>query len=353
MRIVLFFGLLCLLIAVEPTAAPAAAPPRDDADRAIDRALLFLSYTQDKTDGSWRAHGAPNAAVTSLCVMAFLSAGHVPGEGRFGGHIERGVRFILSRQRDDGLITSGGEVELYHHGIAVLMLAEVAGMVEGPLAKQVREAVRRGVAVILKAQRTRGTSLGGWRYSAVPDDQADLSVTGWQVLALRAARNLGCDVPPEAIALATRYVRSCHDPSSGGFQYAVGGPVTHACTGTGILVLELGGKGQHRSEEALRGGGYLRRTPLNDISPYFYYTTYYCAQAMFQLGDDYWGPYRTNLRETVLRKQRREDGSWPNDGHDDGYGPNYCTALAVLTLTVEYRYLPIYQRGEEIGATPK
>ena len=33
----------------------------------------------------------------------------------------------------------------------------------------------------------------------------------------------------------------------------------------------------------------------------------------------------------------------------EGYsiGPNYCSALAVLALTVEYRFLPIYQRGEE------
>ena len=28
-------------------------------------------------------------------------------------------------------------------------------------------------------------------------------------------------------------------------------------------------------------------------------------------------------------------------------GPNYCTAMAILALTVEYRFLPIYQRAEE------
>ena len=32
---------------------------------------------------------------------------------------------------------------------------------------------------------------------------------------------------------------------------------------------------------------------------------------------------------------------------DQMAGVNYCTAMAVLALTVEYRFLPIYQRGEE------
>jgi hypothetical protein len=29
------------------------------------------------------------------------------------------------------------------------------------------------------------------------------------------------------------------------------------------------------------------------------------------------------------------------------YGPAYSTAMAILALTVEYRFLPIYQRFEE------
>jgi hypothetical protein len=338
-------GLLLLLFAVEPTAA--APPRRDDTDRAIERGLVFLSTTQDKTDGSWRANGRGGPAVTGLCVMAFLSAGHVPGEGRFGPAIERGVRYVLSCQRDDGLITVEGGLDMYHHGIAVLMLAEVAGMVDGALAKQVREAVRRGVTVILKAQRTTGLDRGGWRYGVVPDGQSDMSVTGWQVLALRAARNLGCDVPAEVIELATAYVKRCQDPTSGGFNYlANGGPPTHACTGTGILVLELGGKGRHRSEEALQAGGHLRRQPITDNLEHLYYACYYCSQAMFQLGDDYWEPYKGRLHEVLLRRQSRENGGWSDDPTEAWVGSNYSTALAILSLTVEYRFLPLYQRDE-------
>jgi len=43
----------------------------------------------------------------------------------------------------------------------------------------------------------------------------------------------------------------------------------------------------------------------------------------------------------VLLDHQAGNGSW--QGNDANYG----TAMAVLALAVEYRYLPIYQRGEE------
>ena len=50
----------------------------------------------------------------------------------------------------------------------------------------------------------------------------------------------------------------------------------------------------------------------------------------------------------MLLRQQSSSGSWLGSGvSDSAYGVNYCTAMAVLALTVEYRYLPIYQRGEE------
>ena len=45
---------------------------------------------------------------------------------------------------------------------------------------------------------------------------------------------------------------------------------------------------------------------------------------------------------------QNDNGSWfGSDGEARMVGPNYTTAMAVLALTVEYRFLPIYQRGEE------
>src|SRR5262249_12905595 len=135
-------------------------------DRSIDRALEFLHNNQDKGDGGWSAgRGGKNPAVTSLAVMAFLSAGHVPGEGRYGQTVEGGVRWVLKAQQPNGLIAANGGHEMYHHGIATLMLAEAAGMTSGDLAKEVRHKLEKAIAVILKAQRTGSSpDRGGWRY---------------------------------------------------------------------------------------------------------------------------------------------------------------------------------------------
>jgi hypothetical protein len=339
--------LVALLLAV-PAARAANAPKKDkELENAVNKALDFLKNTQ-KEDGSWSAgqFGGRNAAVTGLCVMAFLSAGHVPGEGPYSETVEKGIRAVLKAQQANGLIASEGGHEMYHHGICTLMLAEVAGMTEGPLSEEVRKKLEKAVAVILRGQRKEGTARGGWRYTVNGID-SDISVTGWQMMALRAAKNLGCDVPPEAIERAIEYVKRCQDGNSGAFRYMPGAGITVACTGTSILALEICGKEQHRSPEVLRAAGFLLRNPLQWGSQHFFYSVYYGSQATFQLGGQYWNAYREQMHRVLFGNQGDTGGWYGRDGEGRMYGPNYCSAMAVLALTVEYRYLPIYQRGEE------
>jgi hypothetical protein len=320
---------------------------RTAVDESIARALEFLHRTQD-ADGAWRGGSTgKNAAVTGLAVMAFLSAGHVPGEGRYGQTVENGIQAILRMQQPSGLIASQAGHVMYHHGICTLMLAEVVGMTEGKLAEEIKEGLEKAVALILKAQRTAWPHRGGWRYSVAHHDGSDISVTGWQLLALRAAKNVGCDVPPAAIDRAVEYILRCFQPRSGGFTYMAGsGRITAACTGTSILGLEVCGKDRHHTPEALKGGAYLLRHPPRWGEIHFYYSVYYGSQAMFQLGGNYWSAYREKLHEALLRNQR-DNGSWQGgDASDSHFGANYSTAMAVLALAVEYRFLPIYQRNE-------
>ena len=205
------------MLAVNP---PALAAEKTEVDGAIERGLAYLQRSQN-ADGSWRGGpGTPkNVAVTALSVMAFLSAGHVPGEGRYGITVDKGIDWVLGQQQRNGLIASDGGHEMYHHGISTLMLAEVAGMTGGNLAGEVRRELVKAVEVILQAQRlTPGQQHGGWRYHLDPrrdyPQTTDLSVTGWQLLALRAAKNLGCDIPTERIDWAVAYIQRCHDPSA-------------------------------------------------------------------------------------------------------------------------------------------
>ena len=341
--------LIAVAVVLGCVSVAAAAEPgrRTSVEQAVDRALEFLQRQQDR-DGAWRAEqGQQNAAVTALAVMAFLSAGPVPGEGPYGETSDKGVRWVIQAQQANGKIATAGGHEMYHHGICTLMLAEVAGMTQGKLAEEVRRTLERAVRVVLGAQRkpNAGIHRGGWRYQAEKTD-SDLSVSGWQLLALRAAKNLGCDVPAERIDLAVDYVKRSRDPRSGGFGYTPGGGYTIPCTGTGILALEVCGKDRHHTPEALRAGALILKDPPRWGQGHFFYGVYYCSQATFQLGDNpYWKFYRPRLHESLLPHQS-SSGSWLGSG-DGRYGPNYCTAMGVLALTVEYRFLPIYQRGEE------
>jgi hypothetical protein len=311
-------------------------------DAAVAKALHFLKNQQDPA-GAWWLGGGRNPAITSLAVMAFLSAGHVPGEGPDGAAVDKGIRFVLKCQQKNGLFAiSHQNWEMYQHGICTLMLAEVAGMTKDKqLAKEIRQSLVKAVGLIMEAQhKGNGPHHGGWRYRIRSHD-SDISCTGWQLLALRAAKNLGCDVPQERIQWAVNYIKRCRDAQSGGFRYTVGGNLTIPCTGTCILGLEVCGKDWHRTDESKKAGTFLLNHPPRWGSAFFFYGIYYCSQAMFQLGGNYWNAYKPKLHELLLGKQN-SNGSWLGEG----YGPVYSTSMCVLALTVEYRYLPIYQRDE-------
>lgn len=324
-------------------AAPVAAQPRpkDRLEDSVERGLALLALLQEK-EGCWLAHGQSHPAVTSLVVMAFLSAGHVPGEGPYQKNIDKALRWVLEQQRPDGIISKTDWDEMYQHAICTMMLCEVTAMADAKLARQIKPKLEKAVQRILESQSKESHYKGGWRYRYSSTD-ADLSVSGWQILALRGARNLGCDVPAERIERALEFVQQCRDARSGAFCYQPGAGPTLACTGTGILAMELCSKERSRSREILQAGSYVLRTPLNHGDNHFYYTTYYCSQAMFQLGNNYWLVYRPQLHKLLLDSQQR-NGSWLSN---DSLGVSYNTAMAILALTVEYRLLPIYQRNEE------
>lgn len=342
------FVLMAIILIVHPVRAqdlPAPRPASPAADRAVKRGLDSLKSSQ-KPDGAWESGGFGKAtSVTSLAVMAFLAAGHVPGEpGPYRETVERGIRYVLSHQRADGMLVSGtSHGPMYCHGISTLMLAEVVGMTSDvALADQARQALTKAIKLTLMAQNVAKNpdNSGGWRYQPTSRD-SDISVSGWQVMSLRAAKSAGCDVPSENIDRAVAYLKRCA-VKDGGFAYQPGQGPNNPRTGTGVLALEI--CGEHLTPEAVAGAEYLVKHPPHWSGAYFFYEVYYGPQAMFQMGDAYFLKYYPKLVQVLLDHQDR-DGSWlSGDGNDRSGGRAYCTAMAVLALAVEYRYLPIYQR---------
>ena len=307
-------------------------------DEAVDKGLEFLARSQEP-NGSI---GGRIPAITSLAVMAFLARGYTPGLPPYGDAINHGIDFILSSPSTNGAIVVGGG-QMYSHNISTLMLSEVSGMVDPGRQARIDVVLPQALHVILAAQDVRKTEAyqGGWRYEPTSID-SDISLAGWALMALRSARNNGAPVPKEAINRAIQFILRCRT-KDGGFSYQPGGGSGLARTGIGLLCLELAGR--HRDETALKAGHYIAKQfkkehPLQ--GEHEYYALYYCANGMFQLGGPEWETFAPLLYNTILNLQLA-DGSWP-DGTKNESNAQYCTSMAILSLSVSCRQLPIYQR---------
>jgi hypothetical protein len=231
---------------------------------------------------------------------------------------------------------------MYGHGFGTLFLAEVYGM-----ARQARLRERLAAAVQLICRSQNG--LGGWRYQPRPDD-ADVSVSSAQLIALRAARNAGFDVPLDTVRRAVDYLTRLQLPN-GGFRYML--PMDEAAfPRSAAAVMALFSAGMHGSAEVTRGLDYIQdflpdraggAEGALDAAPedrYLFYGHYYAAQAMWQAGADRWSRWYPPVREMLVAAQRqRPDGSWASD-----ISPEYATAMACFVLQIPLGSVPVLQR---------
>ena len=344
-------------------------------DAAVERALRWLAAQQD-ADGSFATIPNGQPGVTSLCMMAFVAHGNVPGDGRYGERLERATDFVLSCQKPNGLVTlvgpdspaldrnveshEVGTCAAYNHAISSLVLSEMYGMSRAERARRIEVAVQRALAASLAMQRwhkPRVEDQGGWRYIDNYDGvDSDLSITGWELMFLRSARNAGFDVPRAPIDEAVAYVRRCYAPEYGSFEYVNGGGDDRSRCMAGAGILALAHAGFHNSREAQQSGRWLLEHDFrqyNVIMPFtqsqvhdrYHYGLFNCCQAMYQLGGRYWEAFFPPTVRTLLENQQ-PDGSWPVDTHwhDSQFGNAYTTALVVMTLGAPNQLLPVFQR---------
>ena len=307
---------------------------------ALQRALAFLAKRQNSQGqhrGAFGTQGyAGGVAVCGLGGLAFLASGSAPGRGLYGKHIERCVEYLSANTDAKGFISAvalGSMDNMYGHGFATLFLAEAYGMsmhadVDEKLGKKVRAAVNLIVATQSDA--------GGWRYQPQKSD-ADLSITICQIMALRAARDAGVDVPTATRDKCIDYVKKSQAPN-GSFCYTLGnGHGSFALTAAGVVALNSAGI--YDSPEVEKGLKFISASKPNGTmnDGYFFYSQYYAAQAMWHAGGDYWSGWYTAIRDTLLKTQKA-NGAW----QDPGVGEEFGTAMACIILQLPYNYVPVF-----------
>jgi hypothetical protein len=316
---------------------------------AVMRGLRWLAAHQ-RDDGSWHFdhamgggcqycshpgnHGSSIAA-TGLALLPFLGAGQTHTRGEFTETVRKGLDYITKRMVVTPL---GGDLQdgitLYAQGIATLALCEAYALTGD---RSLHRPCVEAVTFIVNAQDKNG---GGWRY--VPGQPGDTTVTGWMLMALKSGQLSYLPIPAEVQKRAWKYLDSVQDDSGAAYGYQ--GPSREEPTMTAIgLLCRMYGGWPRRHPSLMRGVRTLSRKGPSSNDMYY---NYYAAQVLRHYGGEEWIAWNEVLRERLIRTQAtegHESGSWYfKDKNGDQGGRIYNTAMAVLTLEVYYRYLPIY-----------
>lgn len=355
----------------------------DASEHAVIAGLRWLKKNQ-RADGFWDC-AYSEVAGTALATLALLGHGETDKSPEFGATLEKAIDALISTIGEDGLVAinmegstrrRGGVAQMYCQGQVVEALAEAYAILGY---SKIREVLDRAVAVIVRAQdveKANPRDMGGWRYSPDARD-SDLSVSGWQIMALklaihardrqlddvvenavqqqwgvqlvrgrvRAARTDGTEgpreyfvVPPVVFDQALQYVWNVY--GNAGFGYTGPTPTT-AMTGVGVLCAQFLGHGNDQRVQESLVTLHKHRPDWKTENQHVFYSWYFVTQALFQGGGTGWKDWSKAMRDTLVREQDR-DGHWPIPPRSDermlNATPVFGTALATLILETYYRY---------------
>ena len=307
-------------------------------DRMYKVGLDYLAKSQNE-NGSWTDNNyGSEAGVVGLATLALLARGDDPEFGPYRVTVKRSINYILSRQdKNTGYIGTS----MYNHGFATLALAEAYGITND---LRLGPALQKATDLIVGSQK--GNTKGGWRYGPESKD-ADTTVSGAQLVALLAARNAGLFTRDhkEAIKKGKAFLLSCQAPN-GGFGYTSKSGPNQPRSAIGCLVLALAKdipsdikKPSITDSEAYkRSVQYLVDNSGHAGQGHKFYSLYYTSQAIFRADPSLWRIWNSKNAKR-LRAGQGEDGSWSGN-----YGKAFSTSAALLSLALNYRYLPIYER---------
>jgi len=324
------------------------------AESAVMAGLIWLAKAQER-DGSWSCKrwdggGDHDVGMTGLALLAFLGAGYTHTKGRFKTTVSNGLNWLKANQKANG---SFGWKTFYEMGIAGMAVSEAYGLTQSP---QVGRMAQKAIDYIVQVQPEHG----GYRYGgSVAKNEGDMSVTGWQIMAIKSGICAELKVPEAAVERARLFLKNSYR-DYGASAYIVGnkGAGSPAITAIGMLCRQFLG-GDYEAE-IRAAADYLRNVEqkgnagqgglVRDL-----YYTYYSVLGMFQMGGEYWTDWNKRFRDPLVKAQIHQKfdgrgrfvrGSWDPKNHRWGSrgGRVYSTAMAILSLEVYYRFLPVYKR---------
>lgn len=332
-------------------------------------------------------------AATAIAILPFLGSGYTHTEsGPYQKTVASGLRYLEYHAitKEDGVDFRDGFADdgaSYVQALAVLACCEAYEMTKDENLKPLAE----GGLLFIENSQLRD---GGWRYASVGDSMfhdtvdGDLSVSGWQMLALKSGISAGFAVPVSVAYRFGNFLDLVKDDAGRSYRYQ---PKTKedvskrwGTTAVGVLMREyLGeepGDNPQKKNDLDRGADQITKwisladSHWQDVRKeaqsgrvknrkvvyvkdgrliYNLYFAYYAALALRHYGGKNWEDSFPKLRDMLVGSQTRsaalsldqcEDGSWlfydpyMNDG-----GRLLNTSLAILILETPYRYLPMYR----------
>ncbi len=322
-----------------------------ESEAAVTRGLKWIAR-QQMPDGRWmlnspnlpdkdRGTESNDIAATALGLLPLLAAGktHKPSaKNEYDKVIDKGLKFLI---RSQDLKTGFFGGTMYSHGLAAIAMCEAYGLSQDPV---LRRPAQSAINLIVNVQHEGG----GWRYGPAKS-AGDMSISGWQIMAIKSAQMSGLDVPSVAVTRAKSFLNSCANSGDEGYGYVSGSASTPRMTAVGLLCrqyMENWGPSHPRMIKSING---IIKANKGDRPDVYYY--YYATQVMHHFGGDAWREWNEKMREYLIKLQDKNDksahfGSWSPAGDQWGRhgGRLMMTSLNLLTLEVYYRYLPLYYR---------
>jgi hypothetical protein len=325
---------------------------------------------------------------TGLVLLAFLGAGQTHLEGDYQPEVQRGLDFLLyddcipsiRPQLQEGFLFTGGVKSGAPYAPVFLSGAQLSALKEPPpVPAQLVRYCRNGYHYHLQYTHALATTAlgetfamtrdrrlprivdgavqqliylqrpdGGWGFtmgaSHTFDTPSNTSLLIWQVIALKSTQFARFKVPESVYRKINGFLDSVSSQKGSQYAYAARQRASPAMTAAGLLCrMYVDGK---PDDERIRAG--IRYLDDKGFDPNDMYYNFLATQVMFHWGGPEWDRWNPAMREHLISTQIRTGhaaGSWDvADRHGNLGGRMYMTTLALLTLEVYYRHLPLNHR---------